>query len=366
MANLFRSGSVNVFTGSTANGISGTLEATSGLLLNAIGVLSSALTVTPLITEGDPQPGVIGDAIVLGVLETHGDPQPNALGGYLSSPDYVETEGDPQPNSVSDYVVILALQTEGNPLGNGLYGGIGLGSLETEGDPQVGSIEHGYDALSVVETEGVPVGDGIGGWLADQSTILITEGDPQGNGIYGGVALGPVTTEGDPQGDALLGAIALGLIETKATLPIIYFYNQAADVYITFVLTGSGIKPSIFTGFDFNSFVTVNGNTYGANETGIFLLSGSDDNGKKIHSGVRILGEDLNVNKKKIRKIFMRPDAGSAQVTYVSGNDSVRKVADSKGKVQGTRALSGREIDLRIKDFTELKQMDIFYVFKPR
>jgi hypothetical protein len=57
------------------------------------------------------------------------------------------------------------------------------------------------------------------------------------------------------------------------------------EVYECFVLNTPKFYPSAYSGFNFNSYCTYQNRAFGANDTGIFELTGTTDNGTAIHAG---------------------------------------------------------------------------------
>jgi hypothetical protein len=57
--------------------------------------------------------------------------------------------------------------------------------------------------------------------------------------------------------------------------------------YVVYAVQPIGAAVSEYTGWSFNSFATIDGKTYGANEHGLFLLEGDNDTGLPISAAVR-------------------------------------------------------------------------------
>lgn len=144
------------------------------------------------------------------------------------------------------------------------------------------------------------------------------------------------------------------------------FVNPDVDlqeVFETWVLTGQAYEPTIWTGFDFNSYCAYQGKVYGAGEDGIYLMEGSDDNGDKIHTGVRIGPHNYGTERKKrLRALRLGGQNNGTRVKVIAkdGEDEKAGYFDVvRGRVPVSRDLEGREFTLDITDFEELSQVEI-------
>lgn len=89
---------------------------------------------------------------------------------------------------------------------------------------------------------------------------------------------------------------------------------EVEEIFETWALTGFGFNPSMYSGFAFNSYAAQNGNVFAANDQGIFLLGGTDDNGAAIHPGLRIGPANFGLdNYKRIRAVYPG-DAGMPEL----------------------------------------------------
>ena len=144
------------------------------------------------------------------------------------------------------------------------------------------------------------------------------------------------------------------------------FVNPDVDlqeIFETWVLTGQAYEPTIWTGFDFNSYCAYKGKVYGARGDGIYLIEGSDDNGEQIHTGVRIGPHNYGTERKKrIRALRLggQNNGTRVKVTAKDGDDEKEGYFDVvRGRVPVSRDLEGREFTLDITDFAELSQVEI-------
>jgi hypothetical protein len=326
------------------------------------GILSEEATITPLETWGYPwaTPGVLSSYVVLGELESLGLPVGDGLGHY---------QVDPTATAKG-------------------WASLGGSSLACK-----------YRAAEILLSQGIPLGDALGKYVGLGSNLSV--GLPVGDSYYGYWASGTLSTWASLGGTALLKAVGLGELETKASLPItvvsiyvgageieavglpagggvgVFISSDALEtiglpvgeastataiVYLTLALHGSEMHPSIFTNYDFNSFCSKDGANYGANDTGIFLLSGSDDAGTTIHPKFLINGGDFDTFQKRLRSVHLYPSGASAEVSMVCGTDERKSTASSKGKAMGWRNLKGGVVDLHVLDFSEIKNVDLYFV----
>jgi hypothetical protein len=131
------------------------------------------------------------------------------------------------------------------------------------------------------------------------------------------------------------------------------------ELYDTWSLTGHNYEPSYFTGFNFNSYATHRGKSYGAGPDGIYLLEGPDDNGQPIHTGVRLGPHNFGTDKyKRLRALRLGKCGDDVQARVQAGEDEGYFEVD-RGRVQVSRNLQGREMTLDIVDFERLSQVEI-------
>ena len=128
----------------------------------------------------------------------------------------------------------------------------------------------------------------------------------------------------------------------------------------TYSLMGARGEPSIYSGFLFNSYCEHRNKYFAAGPGGIYLLEGADDDGKVIHSGVKIGPNNYSTDRqKRLRLVRCGGSTSGAQV----------KVSDDQGRVgyydmvnsvaSGSQDIQGREITLEILDFKVLDHLEI-------
>ena len=129
--------------------------------------------------------------------------------------------------------------------------------------------------------------------------------------------------------------------------------------YLTWVFSGADYKPSVYGGYNFNSYCTFNGKTYGASEDGVFELTGTTDEGKDVHTGLVLGPHNLGVNnRKRLRSIFLGNKNRATRVK-VDLDETSKVYPVTRGKVKVTRDLIGEDITLRIADFEEISVVEI-------
>ena len=130
-------------------------------------------------------------------------------------------------------------------------------------------------------------------------------------------------------------------------------------VYFTWVFSGVDYKPSVYSGYNFNSYCNLNGKVYGACEEGIFELSGKTDDGVDIHTGFILGPHNLGVNNKKRLRSIHLGNKNIATKIRVTLDSTSKDFSVTKGKAKITRNLMGEEVTLEIADFEELSVIEV-------
>lgn len=127
----------------------------------------------------------------------------------------------------------------------------------------------------------------------------------------------------------------------------------------TWALTGLNFSPSMYSGFNFNSYAARNGQILAAREDGIYVLEGDDDAGQPIHPGVRLGPHNLGIDReKRLRAVRLEGnDEATVKVTTGGGKEGFFEV--DRGKVAVSRDLQDREFTLDIADFERLSHLEI-------
>ena len=131
-------------------------------------------------------------------------------------------------------------------------------------------------------------------------------------------------------------------------------------VFDTYALTGARGEPSIYSGFNFNSYAKYRGKYFGAGAAGIYLLEGDDDAGEVIRPGIRIGPVNFGTDReKRLRLLRCGGKTAGAQVKVSNGNGSDGYYDVENGRAGVSRAVQGREITIEIIDFETLDHLEI-------
>lgn len=129
------------------------------------------------------------------------------------------------------------------------------------------------------------------------------------------------------------------------------------EIWECFVLNTPHFHPSIYSGYDFNSFCVFEGRAFGANEKGIYELTGSTDAGNTIHTGIIMKGTDFGTpNQKRFRRGYFGI-SGSSPVLILETESGQRQAynIDTKGKTVASHELKSKSWTLSIADFQALE-----------
>ncbi len=88
--------------------------------------------------------------------------------------------------------------------------------------------------------------------------------------------------------------------------------------YFGLVINLRNIAPSQYADFNFNSMTKFRGEFIGANEDGIFKLTGTDDNGTGIRAEMEL--PTLDFESAKLRKLFVGGESGG-NIKITTKND---------------------------------------------
>jgi hypothetical protein len=133
------------------------------------------------------------------------------------------------------------------------------------------------------------------------------------------------------------------------------------ELYETYTLTGQGFQPSIYSGFNFNSYAERNGQVLAARSDGIYVLEGADDAGQKIRPGVRLGPTNFGVdNLKGVRAIYpgdCGPDAAARVFCPTKGQEGF--YALDRGRFSVGYEILDRLLVIEITDFEQLSHLEI-------
>ena len=95
---------------------------------------------------------------------------------------------------------------------------------------------------------------------------------------------------------------------------------------LTLSLNLVNIAVTQFCNYDFNSFCKIGGKYFGANDSGIFELTGNDDAGSNIDAFFELILSDFGIsNMKRIRSMYVGGEAnGSLTLTLKDDENNSR------------------------------------------
>lgn len=128
------------------------------------------------------------------------------------------------------------------------------------------------------------------------------------------------------------------------------------EVYECYVLNTPKFHPSMYSGFDFNSYCVFENRAFGANDTGIYELTGNTDAGNTIHTGTILSQTDFGLrNNKRFRKGYLGI-TGTSPVMVFECEDGSRQAynIDTKGIVVASHEQKSKKWKLSVADFNTL------------
>ena len=137
------------------------------------------------------------------------------------------------------------------------------------------------------------------------------------------------------------------------------------EVFEAWALSGMSFEPSIFSGFNFNSFATKGGQAFAAGDAGIYLLGGDHDAGEPINSGIRIGPINAGFDgEKRLRSIQFGSGGNgtSVRVRTDDGGEGVFKPERDSNRVVVSRDLQGREFQIDVMGFEEISQFEMNFL----
>jgi hypothetical protein len=128
------------------------------------------------------------------------------------------------------------------------------------------------------------------------------------------------------------------------------------EVYECYVLNTAKFQPSMYSGFDFNSYCVFENRAFGANDAGIYELTGTTDAGATIHTGAILSQTDFGApNQKRFRHGYLGI-SGTSPVMVFECEDGTRQAysIDTKGHVVASSELKSKKWVLSIADYESL------------
>jgi hypothetical protein len=138
------------------------------------------------------------------------------------------------------------------------------------------------------------------------------------------------------------------------------------EVWEAWVLNTNQFHPSVYSGFDFNSYAVYNNQAFGCREDGIYRLDGDDDNGTTINAGIVLPETDFgSMREKRFRKAYfgisgtspsIRMETDTANVTYT--------ITSSKANIQ--RNQKGKDWTLKVSGYDDMDFIELVPIILTR
>jgi hypothetical protein len=138
----------------------------------------------------------------------------------------------------------------------------------------------------------------------------------------------------------------------------------SGEVYECYVLNTPKFMPSMYSGFDFNSYAVFENRAFGANATGIYELTGETDAGANISTGVVMSETDFGMpNQKRFRRGYLGISGTSPVMVLETGDGSREAYAiDTNGKIVASHELKSKRWKLSVANFDELETIKLIPV----
>lgn len=140
------------------------------------------------------------------------------------------------------------------------------------------------------------------------------------------------------------------------------------EIYECYVLSTPKFLPSMYSGFDFNSYCVFENRAYGANRTGIYELTGETDAGTAIHTGVVLHDTDFGThNFKRFRKGYMGI-SGQSPVMILETEDGTRRVytISDTGRTTASHEQKSKKWKISIAEFDNLDTIQLVPIILTR
>ena len=156
--------------------------------------------------------------------------------------------------------------------------------------------------------------------------------------------------------DSIASAASLYLTITE-TLDFGVSVELDNEIWECYVLNSHRFQPSIYTGFNFNSYCVYENRAFGANSTGIYELTGETDAGTDIHTGVVFPETHFDMpNRKRFRRAYLGISGSSPMMMMETEDGQIKAYSvQSDGEVEASRNMTGKKWTLSIADFDSLE-----------
>jgi hypothetical protein len=136
------------------------------------------------------------------------------------------------------------------------------------------------------------------------------------------------------------------------------------ETYECYVLNTPKFMPSMYSGFDFNSYCVFEDRAFGANDTGVFELTGPTDAGNVIHTGAVLSDTDFGSrNNKRFRKGYLAV-SGDSPLMILETEDGGRQAytVDTGGMTVFSHDQKSKKWKISIADFETLESINLIPV----
>lgn len=148
------------------------------------------------------------------------------------------------------------------------------------------------------------------------------------------------------------------------TLRLNVLVDLEGEFYECYVLNTPKFHPSMYSGFDFNSFCVFENRAFGANDTGIYELTGDTDAGNTIHTGIIFSNTNFDLpNQKRFRRGYLDISGTSPKmILETEGGQRQAYAIDEQGKMVASHELKSKSWILSVADFETLSSMKLIPV----
>ena len=148
------------------------------------------------------------------------------------------------------------------------------------------------------------------------------------------------------------------------TLRLNVLVDLEGEFYECYVLNTPKFHPSMYSGFDFNSFCVFENRAFGANDTGIYELTGDTDAGNTIHTGIIFSNTNFDLpNQKRFRRGYLDMSGTSPKmILETEGGQRQAYAIDEQGKMVASHELKSKSWILSVADFETLSSMKLIPV----
>ena len=168
---------------------------------------------------------------------------------------------------------------------------------------------------------------------------------------------------------------SISLVDTVASQGVLYntVYDTIGlnlvieldgEVWECYVLNTPKFLPSIYSGFDFNSYCMYQNRAYGFRTDGIYELTGDTDDGVSFNTGVQLAETRFgSSNPKRFRKGYV--GVSGTRPLLVMQTETGERLAytiDAQGEADTSRRLKSKKWVISVVDFDTLDFVELFPV----